>query len=108
MAASCPNRTRGKRTIPPIADGGHPNCRGRLVVAMNVPVVLPLKSARDERPETMLTKYVLTHGVRVTAAALVEALRRSDVRCSECAYSRRALLARTRVKTTRDGSIKRG
>lgn len=108
MAVYCPNRNRGKRTVPPLNEGGRANCRGRLVVAMRVPMLLPLKSARDEAPDTMLARYVLRYGVRVTPAALVEALRHSDVRCSDCSYSRRALLAKTKTRANRDGSIRRG
>lgn len=103
MAVSCPNRNRGKRTIPPLTAKvpGHANCRGRLVVSLTVGVTLPLKSARDERPETMLSKYVLRYGVRVTPADLVAATRSRatcDVRCDSCGYSRRALLCATSLR----------
>ena len=105
MSARCPNRTCGKRTMPPVEKGGQPYCRGRLMSSIAARVVIPLKSNRDDSPETMLTKYVLKYGVRVKPEVLVAALRSSathDIRCSVCAYSRRAAMARARLRRRRD------
>lgn len=98
---SCLNRRRGKRTIPTPDRGGVPYCRGHLVVVLTVPVIVTLKSWRDERPETMLPARLLRSGVRVRPELVVAALRSSsthDVRCSTCAYSRNSAKAALRLR----------
>jgi len=88
MATFCPNRHRHKRPHP---GGGTPGCRGRLVAALTVGVVLPLKSLRDpDAPERSLRAYTMRHGIRVQPADLVAAWRSPatrDIRCDSCGFS---------------------
>lgn len=86
----CPNRRRLRRAHP---GGGAPGCTGRLQLVLLVAVALPAvrcsMSFDDAAPAGNRR-----HGVRIPAATLraVAATRSTDVRCTGCAWSLRALL----------------
>ena len=99
MAAFCPNRHRHKRPHP---GGGNVECRGRLVAALNVGILLPVKSMRNpDSAERSLRAYTMKYGVRVMPQGIVAAWRSAatcDIRCDTCSYSLNALRRGLRVK----------